>query len=117
MAHPRPAIDGRDRRAALAALAALAAQEQLGLFVVGIPLDRDGADGPAARKARAFALAVQEATGCQVEMFDERLTTVEASRRLRDAGHGARAARARIDSAAACVMLQAWLDGRPGSGR
>jgi putative Holliday junction resolvase len=52
--------------------------------------------------------------GVMVETFDERLTTVSASRSLRDAGHGGRAQRAKIDQSAAAVLLQAWLDGQRG---
>jgi RNase H-fold protein (predicted Holliday junction resolvase) len=48
-----------------------------------------------------------------VELVDERLTTVEAGRRLREQGLSAREARARIDSASAAVLLQSWLDSQP----
>ncbi|MCU0692161.1 MAG: Holliday junction resolvase RuvX, partial [Polyangiaceae bacterium] len=110
MAHPRPALDGRNRRALLARLVELVHDEQVELFVVGLPLDPSGRDGPAAREARAFAAQVEQATSVPVELWDERFTTVEAQRRLRDAGRNARSSRQRIDSAAACVLLQAWLD-------
>jgi len=110
MAHPRPALDGRDRRALYAALAEFAREETVELFLIGLPLDRDGEVGPAARRAQAFADQVRQATGCKVEPFDERLTTAQAMRRLREGGHDARRSRSKVDSAAACVMLQAWLD-------
>lgn len=114
MAHPRPALDGRDRRALYAALAELARDEAIDAFLIGMPLDRDGAIGPAGRRAENFADQVKLATGCKVEFFDERFTTAEATRRLREGGHDARASRSKVDSAAACVMLQAWLDGQQG---
>ncbi|MGH9283503.1 MAG: Holliday junction resolvase RuvX, partial [Acidimicrobiales bacterium] len=47
------------------------------------------------------------------ELHDERLTTVTAQRALRSGGTKARAQRAVVDQAAAAVLLQAWLDGRP----
>jgi putative holliday junction resolvase len=115
LAHPRPPIDARDRRAALQALVTFASEEQIDLFLVGLPLDRDGEDGPAARKARAFASQLGQATGRAVEMFDERFSSVQATRRLREGGNSARRSRVKVDSAAACVMLQAWLDARHGS--
>ncbi len=112
MAHTRPFLDGRSRRALLASLAALAREEGIARFLVGLPLEMSGAEGPSARRALAFAGDLAEATGVPVEMVDERLTTVEASRRLRDGGTKARAQKARIDGAAAAVILQSWLDAR-----
>ena len=49
-----------------------------------------------------------------VELFDERLTTVEAERRLADAGVDARRRRGVVDQVAATVILQAYLDARRG---
>ncbi len=84
-----------------------------------------GAHGPRARKATQFAQELANVTGLEVELVDERLTTVEAARQLRDSGAhvrerssnrrgGKSVARAgRIDTAAATVLLQAWLDGKP----
>lgn len=106
LAHPRPAFDGRDRKKLLAAIAALAREERAGRVLVGLPLDMRGTAGPAAKKAISFARAVADATGLEVELVDERLTTVEAARRLGEAGSD----RTRIDAAAATVLLQAWLD-------
>ena len=116
LAHPRPAIDGRDRRRALREIVELAREEPVDRFVIGLPLDAEGREGPAARAARAFAETVAEATGCPVDLWDERFTTVEATRRLREGGHSAKKSRKKVDGAAACVMLQAWLDGRQGQG-
>src|SRR5262245_41777913 len=101
MAHPRPALDGTNRKALLAALAALAAEEGIARFLVGLPVEMSGAHGPAAERAHKFAVALANATGREVELADERLTTVEAARRLGEAGTRKRAQKAHIDSAAA----------------
>lgn len=111
LAHPRPSFDARDRKKLMAEIVRLAKDEEIQGFLVGLPLDMRGEEGDAARKARGFAKAVGEATGLPVELFDERLTTVEASRRLREGGTSARKGKSKIDGAAAAVMLQAWLDG------
>jgi len=111
-AHPRPALDGGNRRAVLEALTGLAREEGVKRFLVGMPLELDGREGPAARKALAFAQALADAAGVEVEMVDERLSTVEASRRLREGGVSARRAKPRVDGAAAAVLLQSWLDRR-----
>lgn len=83
------------------------------LLVVGLPLSLSGAAGPAARAAleEAEALrAVLEPLGIGVETADERFTTTEAQRALTASGKKGKAARRVIDSAAAMVLLQAWLD-------
>jgi putative Holliday junction resolvase len=80
---------------------------------VGLPLELDGTRGPAAKRAIAFASDVANATGLEVELVDERLSTVEASRRLDEAGRTKGKGRTQqIDGAAAAVLLQAWLDRR-----
>jgi putative Holliday junction resolvase len=81
--------------------------------VVGLPLSLSGRVGPAARAALQEADALRrelEPLGVAVETADERLTTAEAQRSLRHAGRSGRSARQVVDSAAAMVLLQAWLD-------
>ncbi len=81
--------------------------------VVGLPLSLSGDLGPAARAALDEAVALRallEPLGVAVETADERFTTVEAERSLRAAGRTGKAARQVVDSAAAMVLLQAWLD-------
>ena len=112
-AHPRGVLDARDKRALLAALAALVRDDGVARFVVGLPLDMKGGEGDAARKARALAQEIADATGVEVELWDERLTTVQARRSLAASEVNGRRARERIDEASAVTILQAWLDGRP----
>jgi putative Holliday junction resolvase len=112
MAHPRGALAARPRPALLAALQALAEEEGIRRFVVGLPLDMRGTEGEAARRARDVAQAIADATGCDVELFDERLTTVEAQRALTASGLKGKKARAHIDEASAVTILEAWLAAR-----
>jgi len=77
--------------------------------VIGLPLELDGGEGRSARLARQVGEAMAEATGLPVHYQDERFSTVEAARRLREAGHSAKAQRAIIDQAAAAVILEDWL--------
>lgn len=111
LAHPRPFIPARPAERALRLLARQLAEEGVTRVLVGLPLGLDGREGSSARAARAFAASLAEHTGLPVSLVDERLSTVEATARLREAGRDARAARSRVDSAAAAVLLQAWLDG------
>jgi putative Holliday junction resolvase len=110
LAHPRPHLDGRDPGRLVEALVRLAQDEDIDAFVVGLPRTMGNREGAPARRARRFARTLAEASGRTVELVDERLTTVEARARLREQGLTDREARPRIDSAAAAVLLQSWLD-------
>lgn len=116
LAHPRPHLPGGDHRKLLAALKGLAESEGVEQFVVGLPRLLNGSEGRAARDARRFADALARHTGIPVTLRDEWLSTREAHARLREAGNKQRDSRARIDSAAAAVLLQSWLDGRSAGG-
>src|ERR1700734_433746 len=91
-------------------VAALAAQEQAGLILLGLPRHMNGSLGESAAQVQAFAAVLGRATKIPVKLVDERLSTVQASRQLREAGHDSRHQRGRIDSEAAAVLLQAYLD-------
>jgi putative Holliday junction resolvase len=94
----------------LAAVRRLAEEYEVERAVVGLPLNMDGSEGGAARLARDFAPRLGEALGVEVELFDERLSTFEASSRLREQGLSARDQKGVIDAEAAAVILQGWLD-------
>lgn len=87
------------------------------LVVVGHPLLLSGKAGPAARAAEAEAEALSRELAVPVELFDERLTTTEATRRRREravsgSGRRRRAGREGIDAEAAAVLLEAYLSSR-----
>jgi putative Holliday junction resolvase len=86
--------------------------------VVGLPRSLSGSEGPAAEEARSYAttLAARLAP-VPVRLVDERLTTIDAHRQLRDSGVPGRAQRAVVDQAAAVLILQAALDAEKSSGR
>jgi len=99
----------RDRAAVLDAVREVGA----GTVVVGLPLSLSGRRGPAALAALEEVAGLRadlQPLGITIETADERLTTVEAQRSLTAAGRKGQAARRVIDSAAAMVLLQAWLD-------
>ena len=112
LAHPRGTLDPRAAKAFAARLRELADNENVSRFVVGLPLHMRGGEGASAREARALAQLVADATGRVVEMWDERLSTVQAQRSLAASEVRGAKARARIDEAAACASLQSWLDAR-----
>jgi len=119
LAHPRGALAAHPEPKLLAELVKIARESSVERFVVGLPLDMKGGEGEAARKARAFAQRLADATGVDVELWDERLTTAEARRALSTAGlrektkkKSGRSIRAHVDEAAAVALLQSWLDHR-----
>ena len=94
-----------------AEILAVALQENAGGLVVGLPLSMDGTAGPAAQSARDWALALSEATGLPVALFDERLSSAAANRFLIADADVSRRKRAKaVDRLAASWMLQAALD-------
>lgn len=97
----------------LRAIASLVREHEVTLVVVGHPLLLSGETGTRARHAEAFAEALRGFLGIEVVLHDERLTTVEADRALREAGAGGRRRRKAVDRSAATILLQAHLDGLP----
>jgi putative Holliday junction resolvase len=102
----------------LARLAALAGEYEVVETVVGLPRSLSGGEGPAARAARDFAARLARIIHpIPVRLVDERLTTVTATRGLRESGVRGRKGRTVIDQAAAVVILQNALDAERASGR
>jgi putative Holliday junction resolvase len=116
LAFPRPYIARHDDRALdHRAIAAVVDEVGADVVVVGLPLSLDGSRGPAARAAEEEAAELArslEGRGVGVETFDERFTTVAARSALGSAGQRGRRRRMRVDSAAAAVLLQSWLEAR-----
>lgn len=86
--------------------------------VVGLPRTLSGSEGPAAAAARTYAAELaRRLSPVGVRLVDERLTSVDAHRALRDSGVSGRRQRAVVDQAAAVLILQAALDEERSAGR
>lgn len=85
---------------------------EVGLLVVGLPLRLDGSEGGAAREARRLAALLADDLGVDAELWDERLTTVQAERILEEAGLRRERRRGVTDRVAAAIMLQSFLDAK-----
>ena len=109
VAFARAALRGRAARDPEAPLAILRA-EGAGAVIVGLPRNMDGSEGPQAAAARAFASGL-EAAGVPITFVDERLTSWEARARLATAGRRPDRGSGEVDSAAARLILQDYLDG------
>jgi putative Holliday junction resolvase len=111
LASPYGALKRGKLAAAAAEVLAIARMEGAGGIVVGLPLSMDGTMGPAAQAAKDWARSLSEATGIDVALFDERLSSAAVNRMLVSEADLTRAKRAvAVDRAAAAYMLQAALD-------
>jgi putative Holliday junction resolvase len=83
--------------------------EPIAIFV-GRPALLSGQDGAATEKASEFAEQLRTLTSVQVEMIDERMSTISAARNLRDAGRNAKDSKNAIDMASAVAILEFALN-------
>ena len=109
IATPLPVLP-REPRVLWPALSSECQARDVRSLIVGLPRRLDGTEGEAAAAARALAVEAERALQLPVEFWDERLTTVQAERDLIAAGATLRQRRRSIDSSAATLMLQSWLD-------
>ena len=78
-------------------------------IVVGLPVNMDGTEGPQASKVRRFAARLGRHIGLAIELWDERLTTVEAEALLRETGTARHKRRGMVDQVAAAGILRSYL--------
>lgn len=113
IAYPLQILERQGRKKDVAALARLVDEHSVGRVVVGLPVHMDGRRGPEAKAAEDFAAALHRATGLSVDLIDERWTTLEAERSLREAGMTGKRGRKRkqhVDAVAASLLLRCYLD-------
>ena len=103
-------IKSRKQEVVLEELAALVQRQGAQELVMGYPRNMDGTLGPRAEKYAAFARRLEEATGLPVALWDERRTTVDAHRILGEQGVRAKNRKDKIDSVAATLILDGYLD-------
>ena len=111
MAFPRPAIRRRNLDDDLALIGALCTAEEASVVVVGLPLNMDGTEGAQAAAAREFGEHVR-GIGLSVAYEDERLTSWEAAECAGPGGGRSRRESGELDSEAARLILQQYLDAR-----
>ncbi len=113
LAFPAGMIESRGRKRDLAALRELIRERQIERAVVGVPLHMNGRRGPEAENAIRFAGDLAHAAGIPVDTLDERWTSVEAERILRQSERGSRAIKQRrgaVDELAAAILLKTYLE-------
>jgi putative Holliday junction resolvase len=105
-----PNIHRKNKRTDLAAVGKLAAEWDASTILMGNPLNMSGSEGRQSAWVQEFAEALRTHTGLPVKLWDERLTTVEASRVLRESGIGLEKRAAAVDRLSAVILLQSYLD-------
>ena len=98
------------------AIADLVREHDVTLVVIGEPISLDGERRARATHAANFADALRAMLTAPVTLHDERFSTTEAERSLREAGVTGKRRRSVVDAAAAQVILQSWLDGQRSEG-
>jgi putative holliday junction resolvase len=128
VALPVGVVERIDPAADAAAIARLMEEQKAEALVLGLPISLNGSLGPQAQAVRAFGDQIAARLGLPVEYCDERLSTVEAQRRLTPptdrrqskgnkgsrSAKGRRTPRGRLDALAAAIILQSYLDHRAG---
>ncbi len=105
-----PNLERTNKRTDLAALDALVKQREVGMLLMGNPINMRGAEGRQSQWVREFAAALEAHTRVPVKLWDERLTSVEAGRVLRESGISIEKRAAAVDRLSAVILLQSYLD-------
>ncbi len=112
LAYPVEVIAERRREVLLQKVCEKAKELKAELVVVGLPKNMDGSEGESAQNARAFAEKLQDESGLEIKLWDERCTTVTAHGYMNDTNTRGKKRKAVIDEVAAVVILQSYLDSR-----
>jgi putative Holliday junction resolvase len=117
IAQPIEVVQRVGPRKDLQRIARRARELGVAVVVVGLPLLPSGEEGEQAAKSREFAAGLaRHLHGVRIETRDERLTTVEAERTMIAGGARRRRRKQAVDSVAAALILQGYLDTRAGAG-
>lgn len=102
-------VPSRNTEKAVADIVRLAKENDVGKIVVGLPKNMDGTEGSRAQLCREFAETLRQATGLEVDMWDERRTTVEAHNILSQHNYHGKKRKNTVDAVAASLILEGYL--------
>jgi putative Holliday junction resolvase len=112
VATPLPAILAEEPAKQWEGLALVMKERRITEVVVGHPLNMDGSSGPKAAEVEAFARRIKAEFGLPVHLVDERLTSYEAESTIAPAKRRSLRKTGLVDSRAATIILQDYLEGR-----
>jgi putative Holliday junction resolvase len=110
LATPLTIIDRKKDEIDVASIIDLVNKHDAGLILAGLPRSLSGAIGQQAEKVQSFIEKLKQQTNVPIELRDERFTTVDAQRLMREASTKKRKVKMHDDAAAAAVLLQGYLD-------
>jgi putative Holliday junction resolvase len=105
-------LQRQNKRSDLAALERLIRDYEVQEIVVGLPLRMSGAEGTQSEKMQGFAEELRKRFRVPVHLWDERLTSAEANRLLRETEMSIEKRAKAVDRMAAVLILQGWMEGR-----
>jgi putative Holliday junction resolvase len=105
-----PTLHVRNLKEAVQAVERLASQHDVAEIVVGLPLHLSGADSRQSERTRRFARLLHQACQRPVKLWDERYSSAEAMRTMRDLGESPSRHRDKLNQLAAVFILQGYLD-------
>ena len=117
IASPLATIQGSKKPAVAARLVAqeIASRSlQIDAIIVGLPLHLNGKESERSTEVRAFSQELEKLTGLRVQLFDERLTSVQAERLMKEASMSRKERASSVDGVASTILLQSFLDMQPG---
>jgi len=105
-------IHRQNKRVDLAQLERVIREHAVSEIVMGLPLRMSGAEGIQAEKMQAFAEQIRRRFKLPVHLWDERLTSAQANRLLKETEMSIKRRGAVVDQMAAVLILQSWMDSR-----
>lgn len=114
LASPLETLFEKNEEKLIEKISEAAHREKAELIVVGLPKNMDGSEGESAQNARRVAALIKEKSGLDVVMSDERGTTITAHGYLSERNVRGKKRKARVDTVAASIILQDYLDGHRG---
>ena len=117
LASPLTTLEREANDSSLNEILRIAEENDVGGIVVGIPYLMSGRVGPQARITMDYAASLARRTDLPIHRVDERLSSVQAERMIRETGGRPSEDKGKIDAVAAAVILQAYLESRRGSGK
>ena len=109
LASPLPTLEIRGEADGVARVADTIREVGADAVVVGLPLTLRGERGEAAEAAERFAARLREVCEVEVSLYDERLTSALAQRRMQETGERTRGRKGKVDAGAAVALLEGWL--------
>ena len=110
IAQPKGFMKADPQKQCIAEIGRMCQDLKIGSIVIGLPLHMNGEEGESAEAARSLGKAIQDQIGITVSFIDERWTTISAEKALIEGNVKGKKKKDKVDSVAAAIILQNFLD-------